>query len=202
MRLLTPAQLDEAAEIIISGGIVAYPTETFYGLAARYDSPDALRRIAHMKGRTPDKAALPLIIADKAMLGMLMEGAPDDLERKLMDERWPGPLTMLIRARSGLPTPVVALGTVAVRVPGSEIARELARSVGMPITSTSANPTGLLPAHLPGMVIKYFEHEGLDAVIDAGPTPGGLPSTIVSVQAGGVIIVRPGACRINAAESA
>lgn len=200
MELLTPALLDEAAEIILRGGIVAYPTETFYGLAARYDSPDALRRLAHMKGRTPDKAALPLIIADRQMLGLVMEGAPGEIELGLMDAHWPGPLTLLLGARPDLPAPVVALGTVAVRVPGHGLARDLSARVGIPITSTSANPTGLLPANVAQMVINYFQHEGLDAIIDAGPTPGGLPSTIVRVQAGRVVIVRPGACRINPAK--
>ena len=181
-----------AAEVLRGGGIVAYPTETFYGLGALASSRAALARLAAAKLRPVGKP-LPLLAAGREMLAGLVARL-DPAAVALADRFWPGPLTLVLPAAEGLPPEIAGDGTVGVRVPGSAGARELSRLAGGPITSTSANPSGgpapVRPADLdPGLLRR------IDAVLDAGETPGGLPSTVVAVEEGAVRLLRAGAVR-------
>jgi L-threonylcarbamoyladenylate synthase len=179
-----------ASRVIVRGGIAAVPTETFYGLCARYDDPAALERLYAMK-RRPKNRAIPLIIGDAGMLGLLAD-VLTGAAQKLIKRFWPGPLTLLLDAREDLPQLITAgTGKVAVRVPGASFALDLARSIGIPLTATSANLSGQPPAESSEEVIRHFG-DALDIVIDGGKTPGGLPSTIVEVTGERVKIVRPG----------
>jgi L-threonylcarbamoyladenylate synthase len=166
------------------------PTETFYGLCVRYDAPAALERLYAIKSR-PKNRAIPLIIGDAGMLGLVAVAVTGPAQ-KLIKRFWPGPLTLLLDARENLPQLITAgTGKVAVRVPGASFALDLARSIGIPLTATSANISGLPPAQSSEEVIRHFG-DALDIVVDGGRTPGGLPSTIVEVIGERVTIVRPG----------
>lgn len=179
-----------AAEVLRGGGIVAYPTETFYGLGALASSREALARLAAAKLR-PEGKPLPLLAADREMVaGVVARLGP--AAAALADRFWPGALTLVLPAAAGLAPEIAVAGTVGVRVPGSAAARELSRLAGGPITSTSANlaggPPPIRPADLdPGLLRR------IDAVLDGGETPGGLPSTVVAVEQGGVRLLRAGA---------
>ena len=170
-------------------GVVAFPTETFYGLAASALDVAACLRIFELKGR-PGSKALPCIVSDWSQLDVLAE-----LERLsktagvLADSFWPGPLTLVVPAR----TEVAAAseeGTVAVRVSPLPLATALARECG-PITSTSANVSGTPPATTANDVSSQFP-DGLSVILDGGECEGGLPSTIVDVTSEQPVLVRAG----------
>ncbi len=183
--------IDEASSIIKEGGVIAFPTETFYGLGVKYNDINALKRLYEIKQR-PEKMAIPLITGDKKNLGLIASSISDTAE-KLMDVFWPGPLTLLIPARKDLLELITArTGKVAVRIPGESFALELTRSLEFPITATSANISGMPPAVNPEDVLGYFAKR-LDMLIDGGKTPGGQPSTIVDVTGGEIKILREGA---------
>jgi L-threonylcarbamoyladenylate synthase len=188
-------RIDATAAALRRGGVVAYPTETFYGLGALARDGAAVARIARAKGR-PEGKPLPLVAADRAMVDEVAEVGP--LAARLADRFWPGPLTLVLPARPGLPGAVTAgTGTVGIRVPGSEVARALSRAAGGPIVSTSANPAGGPPPTRAGDLEPGLRSR-LDAVLDGGAAPGGLPSTVVAVEGGRVRLVRPGAVPFDA----
>ncbi len=181
----------ECLVVIRNGGLVCFPTETFYGIAARYDLAGALGRLHALKRRAHGKA-LPLIIGNEELLKVLTPG-PVGLEKELIKEFWPGPLTLLLKAKENLPELSTAgTGRVAVRIPGPSFALDLARRAEFPITATSANVSGMRPAQTAEDVLKYFGAEP-DLLIDGGKTPGGEPSTIVHVSGDEVEILRRGA---------
>ena len=183
-------RIETAAAALRRGGVVAYPTETFYGIGALARDAAAVARIAAAKGR-PEGKPLPLVAADRAMVEEVAQVGP--LAARLADRFWPGPLTLVLPARPGLPEPVTAgTGTVGIRVPGGEVARALSRAAGGPVVSTSANPAGGPPPVRAGDLEPALR-ERLDAVLDGGPTPGGLPSTVVAVEGARVRLLRAGA---------
>jgi L-threonylcarbamoyladenylate synthase len=179
-----------AAASLRRGGIVAYPTETFYGLGALATLPAAVARLREAKLR-PDGKPLPLVAADERMAFGLWAGVPSEA-LVLARAFWPGPLTLVARAAPGLPDPVALEGTVAVRVPGSALARELCRLAGGPLVSTSANPSGGPPPVDAGALDPWLLSR-IDLVLDGGRTPGGLPSTVVEVGGGAPRLLRDGA---------
>jgi L-threonylcarbamoyladenylate synthase len=186
----TLAVIRAVAAVLRRGGIVAYPTETFYGLGALARDAAAVDRLARAKGR-PDGKPLPVLAADRAQAEEVAVLGEDGA--RLADRFWPGPLTLVLPARPGLAPAVTAgTGTVGVRVAGSDVARALAAEAGGAIVSTSANEAGEPP---PARVedLSAALRARLDAVLDAGPAPGGLPSTVVALGAGAVRLVREGA---------
>lgn len=189
------ARIEEAAATLRRGGVVAYPTETFYGLGALAADAAAVARLARAKGR-PDGKPLPLLAADLAAVeavAVLDAGA-----RRVAERLWPGPLTLVLPARPGLPAAVTAgTGTVGIRVPGGEVARRLARRAGGAIVSTSANPSGGPPPARAEDLDPALRAR-LDGVLDGGPTPGGLASTVVALEEGRVRVLRPGAIPADA----
>lgn len=181
--------LRAAVETLDRGGIVAFPTETFYGLGVRFDLAKSLVRLHALKRRPPEKA-MPLIIGEREALGYVTAEV-SATAAGLMERFWPGPLTILFPARRGLSKHISANGKVAVRVPGESFALHLAKAAGLPLTATSANPSGLPPASDAGQVAAYFGAE-IDLVIDGGRTRGGLPSTVVDVEGDRITILRQG----------
>jgi L-threonylcarbamoyladenylate synthase len=183
--------LNTAVETLKTGGIVAYPTETFYGLGVKFDLEQSLKRLYEIKQRPKDKA-MPLIIGEKRLLSSIASSINSAAE-SLIDGFWPGPLTLLVPAKENISEWLTA-GTrkVAVRIPGESFALRLARHAGFPITSTSANISGLPPARDAATVRKYFSDD-IDLIVDGGEAPGGLPSTIVDTTGNGMRIVREGA---------
>ncbi len=185
------AALIDAAEKIKGGGIVAFPTETFYGLGVTYSDTEALTKLFEIKRRPKDKPML-LIIGDVSALAVIAS-APEKIAWRIIERFWPGPLTVLLAAKPGLPELVTGgSGKVAVRVPGKSFALDLARAVGYPLTATSANISGMPPSENPGDVIGYFG-DSINLLIDGGRAPGGKPSTIIDMSKGGISLVRPGA---------
>jgi len=185
------AALIEAAGEIKGGGIVAFPTETFYGLGVIYSDTQALMKLFELKRRPKDKP-MPLIIGDVSALAVIAS-APEKIAWRIIERFWPGPLTVLLAAKPGLPDLITGgSGKVAVRVPGRSFALDLARAVGYPLTATSANISGMPPSENPGDVIGYFG-DSINLLIDGGRAPGGKPSTIIDMSQGGISLVRPGA---------
>jgi len=182
--------IDEAATWILSGGIVALPTDTLYGLAVTPFRSDAVARIFSVKGRSAERA-LPLIAADAPQVVMHL-GPLTPMGERLAAGFWPGPLTIVVPAPASLVREVTADGAVGVRVPASDIARAIARACGQPITATSANISGQPATSEPDDVERTLGH-GIDLLIDAGPTPGGPPSTIVDVTGPEPRLIRAGA---------
>lgn len=170
--------INKAIAVLKNGGIVAYPTESFYGLGVKYDIEPALKRLYEIKKR-PQEKAMPLIIGSMEELFLITDSVNESAS-DLINRFWPGPLTILFRARSGLSEYIVSKNKVAVRIPGESFALRLARAAGFPITSTSANISGMPPADSASMVSDYFEKD-IDLIIDGGKTKGRLPSTIVDI---------------------
>ena len=167
------------------------PTDTLYGLAADPFSASAVERIFAVKGRSAERA-LPLIAADltqiESQLGPLAPAA-----RRLAAAYWPGPLTLLVARPSTLPADVTGgRDQVGVRVPAHAVARGLCRVCGQPLTATSANISGAPASADPDEVTRTLG-ERVELLLDAGPTPGGPPSTIVDVSGREIRLVRPGA---------
>jgi L-threonylcarbamoyladenylate synthase len=193
------ARVRAAADALRRGGIVAYPTETFYALGALASDAAAVARLASAKGR-PDGKPLPVLAADRAAVEAI--AVLDGPAARLASALWPGPLTLVLPARPGLAPEVTAgTGTVGVRVPSAEIARALAREAGGALVSTSANLSGgPPPVRAEGLAPELRAR--LDAILDGGPTPGGLPSTVAAVEEGALRIVRAGAIAAGALERA
>lgn len=183
--------LEKAVDVLNKGGIIAYPTETFYGLGARFDMEDSLARIYEIKGRSEEKP-MPLIISSREQLALIAEPV-SSLSRDLMDKFWPGPLTILLQAKKGLSRYLTSdTGKIAVRIPGKSFAYDLVQAAGFPVTSTSANLAGQPPAYNAASAEGYFKGT-VDLIIDTGETAGGLPSTIVDISEIKIRVIREGA---------
>lgn len=186
-----PAALAEAAGVLAAGGLVIYPTETLYGVAADHRNPAALARLSVLKGRQALKP-FPLILADAAEADTLAQDIPPQA-RQLMARFWPGPLTLVLAARQGLsPRLLSEGGGVGLRVSPHPVAAGLARALGRAITATSANLAGQPPASRADELDPELL-AGVDLVLDAGPTPGGPASTILAAQAWPPKLLRAGA---------
>jgi L-threonylcarbamoyladenylate synthase len=186
--------LEEAAGVLSEGGIVAYPTETFYALGVRFDHKAALERLFDLKNRE-EQAPFPLILPSVEDAERVASSIPP-LAQKLIEKYWPGPLTIVLPALPGLSGFLALKGTVAVRVPGESPALELARVCGFPITATSANPSGSPSPETAENVLEYFD-QGIDLVLDGGRTPGGLASTIVDATGEKIVVLREGAIKVE-----
>jgi L-threonylcarbamoyladenylate synthase len=184
-------RLEQAVEILEAGGVVALPTETLYGLAVDPFNADALRRLNAVKGK-PERSASLLLLSHKSQVSQVAGTLPDQFAT-LADAFWPGPLTLVVPAADALPDEVSGgKGTVGVRVPGLQLPRRLAASLGRPITGVSANLHGS-PACRTATEVVGAIPEGIDIVLDGGPTAGGAPSTVLDLTGAAPSVVRPGA---------
>jgi L-threonylcarbamoyladenylate synthase len=182
-------------QVLRRGGVVACPTETLQGLLADARSPAAVARVVAIKHR--GSAPIALILPDIAALAeVALPLAPR--AQALAVRHWPGPLTLVVRARPDLPSALVQDGRVGVRVPGASLALDLARAFGGPLTATSANPSGLPAARTEADVRRYFPSE-LDAIV-SGDAPGGEASTVVDVSGPVVRVIRAGAVVLDSGE--
>ncbi|HEY0709663.1 MAG TPA: L-threonylcarbamoyladenylate synthase [Polyangia bacterium] len=192
---LSSRRVDVAAAVaaLARGEIVAYPTETSYGLAVDAFSTAALDRLFALKGRGAEKTfsviVAPVEGAGARMIDTLVAEVPPAAER-LMAKFWPGPLTLVLPARSDLPAALVNNGFVAVRESPHPLARALAAGLGRAITATSANPAGQ-PAARSAEEVAAALPDGC-WILDGGSVPGGTPSTLVRVTPTGLEIVRAG----------
>ncbi len=192
---IDPAHPEPAFErcrnVIESGGVIAYPTDTFYGLGADPRNPDAVKRLFAIKGRPAGQPIL-LLLHDR---GMVPEWAAETTAEAeaLMDAFWPGPLTLVFPA---LPSVLQELtggtGRIGLRVPGSAVTRRLLEALGTALTGTSANRSGG-PDLQTARDVAGMLGDRVDLILDAGKTPGGKASSVVDVSAAGLTMVREGA---------
>jgi L-threonylcarbamoyladenylate synthase len=185
-----PAVLRRAADALRAGHVIAYPTDTLYGLAVDPRNQSAVERLFAIKGRAAGQA-LPLIAGTTAHVARVARMTP--VAARLARTWWPGPLTLVLPAIDRLARGVAADdGTVAIRIPAHAVARTLAETFGSVITATSANRSGAAPTNDPAAVIAAMGGD-LFMLVDSGMTAGGPPSTIVDASATSVRLVREGA---------
>lgn len=187
--------LAEAARVLRRGGLVAFPTESFYGLGAAALDPTAVRRVFEVKGRP---ASMPLLVlVDSRAMVARVAAEVSERAHDLMDRYWPGALTLVLRAAPGVPAEITAgTGTVGVRLPAHPVARALVEAFGAPVTAPSANPSGAAPPTTAAAVLEAFGG-ALDLVLDGGPTPGGAPSTVLDVTVDPPRVIRRGAITLS-----
>jgi L-threonylcarbamoyladenylate synthase len=174
------------------GEVVAYPTETFYGLGVDALDELALARLRALKGR--DGKAISVLVDGPAMLESICAEVPP-LAAELMRRHWPGALTIALPARANLPGALIEDGCIAVRQSSHPTAQALVAQLGRPLTTTSANRAGQAPATTDEAVEEIFA--GRCRVVHGGATPGGAPSTLVRVRGQGLEILRRGAIEID-----
>lgn len=183
--------INRAAGIIRAGGLVAYPTETYYALGADALNEGAVKKVYDVKGRSFVKA-LTVIIDRRESLFSLVQEVPQEAE-KLMERFWPGPLTIIFTARENVPDLLTSgTGKVGVRVPSLVAARALANATGSPLTATSANPSGE-GAFTVAKEVSETLGEKIDLILDGGETPGGDASSILDVTFSPPLLIRAGA---------
>lgn len=175
------AEIEQAAAVIRRGGIVAFPTETYYGLAVDPFNREAVSRLFALKRRAPDKPILCLV-PDREHLAGLVRAVPPSFV-PLMDAFWPGPLTLVFTAGQEVPVILTGYsGTVGVRVSSHPLAAALARAYGGAISATSANFSGQ-PAAVSAAEVSAQLGPDVDLILDGGDTPGGPGSTLVGQAA-------------------
>jgi L-threonylcarbamoyladenylate synthase len=192
----TPAlsTLHEAAEVLRAGGVVAFPTESFYGLGAHALRSESVARVFTVKGRPPSKPLL-VLVDSIAMAEMLAEDIPAAV-RDLMTRHWPGPLTLVLPAAPVVPAALTAgTGTIGVRMPGHAIPLGLVRAACFPVTAPSANPSGDPPPTSAAVVRRYFGDQ-IEMILDGGDTAGGAGSTIADCTAWPPRVLRQGSVRL------
>ena len=174
--------------------MIAYRTDTFYGLGADPFNSSAVARIRTLKGR--DDKPILLLISDLDQLERLVVESSQEFS-DLAEKFWPGPLTIIGKAVDDLPDEITAgTGTVGVRLPNDETVRQLVRDCGGVLTATSANPAGRSPARSAEEVRAYFP-EGIDLIVDGGEVTATEPSTVLDATTSPPRIVREGAIRAN-----
>jgi L-threonylcarbamoyladenylate synthase len=194
LRAADPEAPSRAATTVLAGGIVAYPTDTTYALGVHALDPAALDRLLELKGRDPGQP-LSIAVAGLAALEPLVELAP--AARRVVSALLPGALTLVLPARVPLPAPLLSVGGfVGVRIPGQAFCEAFLRATGVPVTATSANPSGRPPALAPEDFSPFGPRfaAGLDLLIDGGATALHGPSTVVQIDAHGALtLLRRGA---------
>lgn len=190
-RIITDS-IKVASDIIKGGGLVAVPTETVYGLAANGLDERAVKDIFNVKGR-PDNKALSLMVSGVEALEELCEDIPF-AARHLADIFWPGPLTIVLKAKPGIIPDIVLAGgsTVGLRCPNHEKTLALLKTAALPLAAPSANPTGERDPKTAREVLNYFEGK-IDAVIDGGQCSFGVASTVIDMSKTPYEILRQGA---------
>jgi L-threonylcarbamoyladenylate synthase len=183
-------QVEKGVSILKQGGIVAFPTDTVYGLGASIAIDSAVEKVYRIKGRARN-IALPLLLADFAQLETVAISIPASA-RLLVDKFWPGPLTLVLLKSDSVPDIVSGGGkTIAVRIPDHPIPTALARGIGTPIVGTSANFSGQ-PSILTAEEVRAQLGDRVD-FISEGECPGGIESTVVDLSGETPVILRLGA---------
>lgn len=182
--------ISRGSDVIRAGGVVVYPTDTFYGLGAYPGNPLAVRRLFEIKGRHADEPILLLVKDASEVRDWASEINP--AAERLMKKFWPGPLTLVFKARPGVMTELTGgTGTIGLRVPGNPLTLQLLAALGTALTGTSANISGR-PS--PCTAREAAEAIGgmVDLVLDGGRTAGAKPSTVVDVSANEPKVIREG----------
>lgn len=193
-----------AERALAAGEVIAIPTDTVYGLAARIDRPESIERLYHIKAR-PDAKAIPVLLDSVSRLDLVTTViSPQAVE--LARSFWPGALTIVFAARDGLPARLTSTGhggqhTIAVRVPDHDLARQIIHAAGGALAVTSANVSGEEPATSAAQV-ELSVGRDLGLIVDGGTTRAGVPSTIVDLSGADIRILRHGAITAEAIHAA
>lgn len=190
-----PAVLRHPAQVLRGGGLVAFPTETVYGLGAHALDPAAVQRIYEAKGR-PSYNPLIVHVADADAARALASAWPEEA-RRLAAAFWPGPLTLVLPKNDSIPDSVTAgLPSVALRVPAHPVAHALLREAGIPVAAPSANrSTGVSPTTAQHVARSLGGR--VDVIVDGGPCPVGIESTVLSLAGPRPILLRPGTISVD-----
>ena len=182
--------LSDAVSALTRGEVIVFPTETLYGLGADALNFDAVEKVFQLKGRDPTNPS-PVIVSDRAMLDRVV-AATSPLAEKLMAHFWPGPLTLVLPARADIPPRLVnATGGIGLRISSQPIATELVRTLGRPLTATSANPSGQAGARTIAQAKHYFSGK-INIFVDGGELPSITGSTVAQVTTSKIKIIRAG----------
>ncbi len=179
----------EAVECLKSGGIIAIPTDTVYGLAADPFNPDAVQRLYTVKGR-PDGKPIPLVLSSVADVHRVSQNLPE-FYFHLTERFWPGGLTIVIEAKDLIPVLTAGGNTVGVRIPDNLLLLQILRTFGGPAAITSANLSGEPPATSPEEIGEELALR-IDMIVDGGKTPGPIPSTVYDISVSPPVIRRHG----------
>jgi L-threonylcarbamoyladenylate synthase len=186
-----PKAVRVAAEAVLRGGVVAFPTDTVYGLSCSLMDPSAVEFLYRLK-RRPSHLSVIALIPDADAVHPLVDSVPDAAEA-LMQRFWPGPLSIIFPASPLVPLRVRGeRGTIALRVPRHPLCLALLDAVGGPLVSSSANLSGQAPCVDAVELVRVFGNQ-IDVILDGGRVEGSAPSTVVDVSAGRVELVRAGA---------
>ena len=192
---VTPASVREAARLLAAGVVVAVPTETVYGLAARL-SPDAARRVFRAKGRPADNPLIVHILDEAQLRGVARRVTP--LARRLIKAFWPGPLTLVLERAAAVPRAVTAgHDTVAVRMPSHPAARAVLEALDAPFAAPSANRSGRPSPTTAAHVLRDLRGR-VPLILDGGPCREGLESTVVDARGLAPVLLRPGTVTLEA----
>lgn len=184
-------QIRQAVVILKQGGVIAFPTETVYGLGASIALPEAASRIYQIKGRDQSKA-LPLMLSDISQINYVADSVPE-VAWLLVREFWPGPLTLVVTKSAAVPDLITSGSkTVAIRISSHPVAQAIVEELGAPITGTSANISGK-PNPATAEEVRIQLGGKIDFIIDGGKCPGGIESTIIDVTKEVPVILREGA---------
>lgn len=185
-----------AAETVMRGGVIAFPTDTLYGLGCSLFDVAAVELIARLKRRDRSLAVISLIPEPAQVYGLASEVS--QVAERLVARYWPGPVSLIFKASPIIPAPVRgAGGTVALRCPKDRLSQALLDRIGGPVVSSSANLTGQRPAETADEVVRIFGNQ-LDLVLDGGPRSGGVPSTLVDVSGPHPRLLRRGVVDVTA----
>ncbi|MEP6568692.1 MAG: L-threonylcarbamoyladenylate synthase [Acidobacteriota bacterium] len=180
----------EASKLVAAGGLIAFRTDTFYGLGADPFNPAAIRKIRELKGRE-DRKPILLLIADVSEVDRFVQQSA--FFKLVARGHWPAPLTLIGVSRPEVPTELTGgTNSLGVRLPDNEDVRALLRACGGALTATSANVSGQPPARTAAEVEKYFP-TGIDLIVDGGEATASQPSTVLDVSGSDVRLVREGA---------
>jgi tRNA threonylcarbamoyl adenosine modification protein (Sua5/YciO/YrdC/YwlC family) len=184
-----------AAEAVLRGGVIAFPTDTLYGLGCSLFDVSAVEMVARLKRRDPSLAVVSLIPDPGQVHGLAAEVS--DVAARLIERFWPGPLSLILRAAPIVPPRVRgAGGTVALRCPRDTLCMALLERIGGPVVSSSANLSGHPPAETAEEVVRIFGNQ-LDLVLDGGPRRGEVASTLVDVSGTRPRLLRQGALDVR-----
>jgi L-threonylcarbamoyladenylate synthase len=199
MLILGASELDLAAHLLCQGKLVAFPTETVYGLGARLADAEAIHSLFQVKGRPSDNPLIVHVQSLEEVEALAHEIPP--LFYRLAEGFWPGPLTCILKARPGLSSPALAgLDSIALRWPAHPIACELIRRVASPLVAPSANRSGKPSPTCVAHVMEDFEGK-IAAVVEGGVTEWGIESTVISLLGDQPMLLRPGSITQAALEA-
>jgi L-threonylcarbamoyladenylate synthase len=183
-------QIERAAEIVKGGGVIAFPTDTVYGLGANPFVDEAVARIYKIKGRARH-LPLPILLAAESQLTSIIASV-SELARLFIKHFWPGGLTLVLPRAASFPANITASDNVAIRMPDHEVTLAIIRKAGVPIIGTSANLSNQ-PSALTAEEVQAQLGNAVDLIIDGGRCPGGVESTVVDLTGKFPVILRQGA---------